>query len=95
MKKLVLAMAFIAIGIGSAHARPFGPFDRVADPVITHGHTTGAQKAGALGVLLVMAHAVTVSNAQGVLSCHSRPDVKIDRGGYNVMATDCEVNGFN
>lgn len=59
------------------------------------GHmTSGIQKVGAGVVALVFADAIMKSNAQGVLPCHSKPNVVIDKGGYKVTATDCEVNGF-
>ena len=45
---------------------------------------------------LVVADAIATSNAQGVLPCHSKPNVKqtAPGGGYSYYVTDCEANGF-
>lgn len=101
MKKLMIVLTAV-IGLGMMSAAS-------ATPVIDGGYAIVDGKKFALkdntfkanmralagiGMLGVMVAYVAQSQAQGVLPCHSRPDVKIDRGGYVVYATDCEVNGF-
>lgn len=93
MKKLLIAITALFMCVGVANA---GHIDPVTG---TKGLHTGTHvQSFGLGFAagIVMA-AVGQSNAQGVLPCHSRKDVKVKMKGNNsyYMATDCEVNGFN
>jgi len=88
MKKLIIAvMMFGMVGVASAsHV--------VSGVKGVHLGTEAPNFGGVVASVALVGAYVMQSNAQGVLPCHSRPDVKIDKGGYVGYSTDCEVNGF-
>ena len=88
MKKVLLVMTALMLSIGVAQA------SHVVDGVPGKHIGTDVRSAGiGLSIGLVLA-AVGQSNAQGVLPCHSKPNVKVSKGGYSFTKTDCSVNGF-
>jgi len=93
IKNMIIAiMVMMFFAFGTANASHY--VDEAETILGGHGNTSTGQAVMAGVVAMVMYDAISTSNAQGVLPCHSKPDVKIDKGGYVVYATDCEVNGF-
>lgn len=61
------------------------------EPVTNSGN---ARVIGRLMLLGTAYFALSSSIEQGLLPCHERKNVLIDKGGYQVEQTYCQVNGF-